>query len=98
MISCLNRHLGMLFLMACFGALMNPPPYILIGAIFLVMGLIVLPSTDKIIKQKFNREIKGGVKTVIVIVGFLLVCFVVPQVPLQSNSFSANYAEIAEPK
>lgn len=77
---------------------MNPPPYILIGAIFFVMGLLVLPSTDKMIEQKFNRKIKGGVKTVVVIVGFLLVCVVVPQVPLQTNSFSANYAEIAEPR
>ena len=98
MVSCLNRHLGMLFLMACFAALMNPPPYILIGAIFFIMGLVMLPSTNKIMKQKFDREIKGGIKTAVILAGFLLVCLVVPQVPIQNNSFSTNYAPIAESK
>lgn len=90
--SCISRSLGMLFLMACFGALMNPPPYILIGVVFLLMGLVLLPSTNKITKQKLNWEIKGGTKAVVVLVGFMLVCLVVPQVNLETTSFSINYS------
>lgn len=88
-----NKSLGILFFMACFGALMNPPPYLLIGFIFLLMGLIVLPSTSKFTQQKFNWAIKGGTKTTVVLVGFLLVCLVVPQVNLQTNSLSNNHFE-----
>ena len=95
-VSYLNRSLGMLFLMACFGALMNPPPYILIGVIFLVMGLVLLPSTNKLTQQKFNWEIKGGTKTIVVLAGFLLVCLVVPQVQLETTSFSTNYLHLEE--
>lgn len=88
-----SRSLGMLFFMACFGALMNPPPYILIGGIFLIMGLVLLPPTSKITKRRLNWEIKGGMKTIVVLVGFLLVCLVVPQVNLETNSFSLNYSD-----
>jgi hypothetical protein len=91
--SYLSRSLGMLFLMACFGALMNPPPYILIGGIFLIMGLVLLPPTSKITKRRLNWEIKGGIKTIVVLVGFSLVCLVVPQVNLETNSFSINYSD-----
>ena len=87
----ISRSLGMLFLMACFGALMNPPPYVLIGMIFLLMGLVLLPSTNKITKQKLNWQIKGGTKAVVVLVGFMLVCLIVPQVNLDTTSFSTNY-------
>ena len=90
--SYLSRSLGMLFLMACFAALMNPPPYILIGGIFLIMGLVLLPPTSKITKRRLNWEIKGGIKTIVVLVGFSLVCLVVPQVNLETNSFSINYS------
>lgn len=90
--SYLSRSLGILFLMACFGALMNPPPYIVISGIFLIMGLVLLPPTSRITKQKLNWEIKGGTKTMIVLGGFLLVCLVVPQVNLETNSFSINYS------
>ena len=96
MVFCLGRHLGLLFLMACFATLMNPPPYVLISVIFLVMGLVMLPSTNKIVKQKFRWEIKGGFKTIVVLAGLLLVCLVVPQVPAETNSFSNNYAGVAE--
>ena len=88
-----SRSLGMLFFMACFGALMNPPPYILIAGIFLIMGLVLLPPTSKITKRRLNWEIKGGMKTIVVLVGFLFVCLVVPQVNLETNSFSLNYSD-----
>lgn len=91
--SYLSRSLGMLFLMACFGALINPPPYIVIGGIFLIMGLVLLPPTSRITKQNFNWEIKGGTKTIIILGGFLLVCLVVPQVNIETNSFSINYSD-----
>lgn len=93
MIVPLSRSLGMLFLMACFGALMNPPPYFLIGGIFLIMGLVLLPPTSKITQQKLNWKIKGGTKTIVVLVGFLLVCLVVPQINLETNSFSIDYSD-----
>jgi multisubunit Na+/H+ antiporter MnhB subunit len=92
-VSYFNKSLGMLFFMACFGALMNPPPYILIGLIFLLMGLIVLPSTNKLTQQKLHWEIKGGTKTAVILVGFLLVCLVVPQVNLDVTSISINDSE-----
>ncbi|VEP15025.1 conserved hypothetical protein [Hyella patelloides LEGE 07179] len=95
-VSYLSRSLGMLFFMACFGALMNPPPYILIGIVFFIMGLVLLPSTNKITKQTFNWEIKGGTKATVLLVGFLLVCLVVPQVNLKTTSFSINYLEHKE--
>lgn len=88
-----NRTLGMLFFMSCFGALMNPPPYIVIGFIFFLMGLVVLPSTNKLTQQKFNWKIKGGAKATVVLVGFLLICLVVPQINLETNSFSINSSE-----
>ena len=91
--SYLSRSLGMLFLMACFAALINPPPYILISGIFLIMGLVLLPPTSKITKRRLNWEIKGGIKTIVVLVGFSLVCLVVPQVNLETNSFSINYSD-----
>jgi hypothetical protein len=92
-VSYFNKSLGIVFFMACFGALMNPPPYILIGLIFLLMGLIVLPSISRLTQQKLNWEIKGGTKSTVVLVGFLLICLIVPQVNLQVNSISINHSE-----
>jgi hypothetical protein len=89
-VSYFNKSLGILFFMACFGALMNPPPYILIGLIFFLMGLIVLPSTSKLTQQKLNWEIKGGTKTAVILVSFLLICLVVPQVNLEVTSISGD--------
>ena len=89
----LSRSLGILFLMACFGALMNPPPYILIAAIFFLMGLVLLPSTNKITKKRLNWEIKGGTKATAIIFGLMIVCLIVPQVHLEISPFSTNYSE-----
>ena len=91
--ACLSRSLGILFLMACFGALMNPPPYILIGAIFFLIGLVLLPSTSKITEQRLNWEIKGGTKATVILLGLIIVCLIVPQVHLETSPFSSNYSE-----
>ena len=80
MISRFNWFVGTLFLMAAFGALMNPPPYIAIAFLFFVMGLVILPSTDKLTQRYFNWQIRGGVKGTIVLVSFIIICSIVPQV------------------
>jgi H+/Cl- antiporter ClcA len=92
-ISDLNKSLGMLFLIACFVALINPPPYLLIGLIFLLMGLVVLPSNARFTEQKFDWKIKGGTKATIVLACFCLICLIVPQVNLETSSFTINYSE-----
>ncbi len=84
----LSRTLGMLFLMACFAALMNPPPYILIGTIFLLMGLVLLPSTNRLTRQQFNWTINLKTKSIIVLVGCILIYLVVPQVDPQPSPYS----------
>ena len=83
-----SQTLGILFLMACFGALMNPPPYILIGAIFLLMGLLLLPSTNQLTRQQFNWTINLKIRSIIVLVGCLLIYLVVPQIDPEPSPYS----------
>lgn len=87
-VSRLNWFLGTLFFMACFAALMNPPPYVVMATLFLVMGLVLLPPTSRITKQQFNWEINGGTKTAVILVGFILVYLFVPQVETKPSPFS----------
>lgn len=84
----LSWFLGTLFLMACFGALMNPPPYLIMATLFLLMGLILLPPTSKITQQRFNWKINGGTKVGVLIVGFILIYLFVPQVEPKPSPFS----------
>ena len=86
----LNWFFGTLFFMACFAALMNPPPYIAIGTLFFIMGLVLLPATSKITKKQFDWKIHGGVKTAVVLVGFILIYFIVPQVETNPSPFSSR--------
>lgn len=90
MISRLNWFIGTLFLMAAFGALMNPPPYIAIATLFFIMGLVLLPSTDKLSRRYFNWQIRGGVKSAIVLVSFIIICLIVPQVETNPARFSSS--------
>ena len=90
MISSLNWFLGILFFMAFFAAMMNPPPYVLLAAIFLVMGLALSPPTSKLTKQKFNWEINGGTKTAVILIGFILIYLFVPQVEPKPSPFSSR--------
>ena len=83
-----SRTVGILFLMACFAALMNPPPYILIGTIFLLMGLVLLPSTDQLTQQQFNWKIGSKTKSIIVLVGCILIYLVVPQIDPEPSPYS----------
>ena len=87
-VSGLNWFTGTIFFMACFGALMNPPPYIAIGLFFFVMGLVLLPPTSRLTKQQFNWEIDGRTKTIVVVIGFILIYLCVPQVETQPSRFS----------
>ncbi len=79
MTTSLSQTLGFLFLMACFGALMNPPPYLLIGANFLLMGLVLLPSTDQLLKQQLNLVLDTKIKSAIIFLGCILIYYLVPQ-------------------
>ena len=90
MISRLNWFVGTLFLMAAFGALMNPPPYIAIALLFFMMGLVLLPPTDKISRKYFNWEIKGGTKGTVVLLSFIIICLIVPQVETDPARFSTS--------
>ena len=83
-----SQTLGILFLMACFAALMNPPPYILIGTIFLLMGLILLPSTNRLTRQQFNWTINPKTKSIIVLIGCILIYLVVPQIDPKPSPYS----------
>ena len=96
MIARLNWFVGTLFLMAAFGALMNPPPYIVISILFFLMGLVLLPSTNKIAKQYLNWKIKGGTKGVILLISFIIICLIVPQVETQPGRFSQRFVEPIE--
>lgn len=80
MISRFNWFLGTLFLMAAFGALMNPPPYVAIAILFFLMGVVLLPPTDKLTRRYFNWQISGGIKGTIILVSFIVICLIVPQV------------------
>lgn len=96
MIARLNWFVGTLFLMAAFGALMNPPPYIVISILFFTMGLVVLPSTNKITKQYLDWEIRGGTKGAIVLISFIIICLIVPQVETDHSKFSHRLADHIE--
>lgn len=90
MISRLNWLIGTLFLMAAFGALMNPPPYIAIAILFFMMGLVLLPPTDKIFLKYFNWQIRGGTKGTVVLISFIIICLIVPQVETDPAKFSTS--------
>ena len=96
MIAHFNWFVGTLFLIAAFGALMNPPPYIAISILFFIMGLVLLPSTNKITKQYLDWEIKGGAKGAIVLIGFIVICLIVPQVETDPSKFSHRLADQIE--
>lgn len=80
MVSRCNWFLGMLFLMAAFGSLMNPSPYVAIAVLFFLMGLILLPVVDRLFKQYFKWQIHGGIKTMVILSSLVIICLIVPQV------------------
>ena len=87
-VSGFNWLAGTIFFMACFGALMNPPPYVAIAIFFFMMGLVLLPPTSRLTKQQFNWEIDGKTKTTVVAIGFILIYLCVPQVETKPSPFS----------
>lgn len=93
MVSRLNWFIGTLFLATAFGALMNPPPYIAIAFFFFFIGLVLLPSTDKLTKKYFNWQIKGGVKGTVVLTSLIIICLIVPQVETNPARFSIRPTE-----
>lgn len=84
----LNWFLGMLFTMAAFGALMNPPPYVAIALLFFLVGLILLPSIDNLVKLNFSGKINGGIKGAIVLTSLIIMCLIVPQVETNMALFT----------
>lgn len=90
MIYRLNWLIGTLFFMAAFGALMNPPPYIAIAVLFFMMGLVLLPPIDKLSQQYFNWKIKGGTKGTVILISFIIICLIVPQVETDPAKFSTS--------
>ena len=90
MISRFNWFVGTLFLMAAFGALMNPPPYIAIATLFFLNGLVLLPATDRLTQKYFQWQIEGGVKGAIVLICLVVVFLIVPQVETDTARFSID--------
>ena len=76
----LNWFFGILLFMACLAALMNPPPYIVMGMLFFLMGLVLLPATNKLTTQQFNWKINGRTKIAVILIGLILIYFFVPQI------------------
>ncbi len=97
MISRFNWFVGTLFLMAAFGALMNPPPYIAIAFLFFLIGLILLPPTDKLTQKYFQWRIKGGLKGAIILTCLIIICLIVPQVDTDQTRFSIRPVEKRSP-
>ncbi|HEY9772067.1 MAG TPA: hypothetical protein V6C71_26780 [Coleofasciculaceae cyanobacterium] len=95
MISHCNWFLGVLFLIAALGAIINPLCYIAIAMLFSLMGLVLLPPADKLRQHYFNWQIKGGVKRTIVLMSFVLICLITPQVEtdLAKISNPVNYLQ-----
>lgn len=90
MISRFNGLIGTLFLVAAFGALMNPPPYMAIACLFFGIGLVLLPPTDKLTKRYFDWQIKGGTKGAIVLTCLIIICLIVPQVETNPTKYSTH--------
>ncbi|BAZ45601.1 hypothetical protein NIES4102_26270 [Chondrocystis sp. NIES-4102] len=90
MISRLNSWTATLFWVAAFGALMNPPPYIAIAFLFFSMGLVLLPSTDKLTQRYWQSKIKGGTKGAIVLTCLIIICLIVPQVETDPARYSSQ--------
>ncbi|MEM7760698.1 MAG: hypothetical protein AAF298_21585 [Cyanobacteria bacterium P01_A01_bin.40] len=90
MVSRFNWFLGMLFLMAAFGSLMNPAPYVAIALLFFLMGLILLPAVDKLIRQYFQLQINGGIKSIVILTSLVVVCLIVPQVEPNTSKLFTN--------
>ena len=93
MISWFNWFFGTLFLMAAFGASMNPPPYVAIALLLFLIALVFQPSTDKLIKLDLNQQIKGGAKGAIVLSSLLIICLIVPQVSTDTARLFSNPVE-----
>lgn len=93
MIYRLNWFVGTLFLMAAFGALMNPPPYLAISILFFLMGLVLLPPTNELSQKYLNWKIKGGAKGTVVLICFIVICLIVPQVETDPAKFSTTPIE-----
>jgi|GEM_PF-2683285 len=60
MISRCNWFLGIVFLTAAFGALINPSLYIAISLLFFLIGLLLLPPTDKLTCSYSNQRSPAG--------------------------------------
>ena len=80
--------LGLAFLSAALGALLNPPLYIAIAFLFCLIGLMLLPTTNKLVDSYFNWQIRGGVKRTVVLTSLIVICLIVPQVETNTAIFT----------
>ena len=93
MISRSNWFIKILFFIAAFGALMNPPPYIAIAFLGLIIGLVLFPPTDKFTQQYFKWQIKGGIKGTVLLLSLIIICLIVPQIETNPGRFSIRPVE-----
>ena len=73
---------------------MNPPPYVVIALLFFLVGMMLLPTTDKLTCSYCNWRIKGGIKGTIILVSLIIVCLIVPQVETNAEIFTSPIEDL----
>ncbi|MEM8718606.1 MAG: hypothetical protein AAGE84_04765 [Cyanobacteria bacterium P01_G01_bin.39] len=48
------------------------------------------PVVEKLIQQHFQRQIKGGIKSIIILTSLLIMCLIIPQVDTNTSRLFAN--------
>lgn len=89
MISRCNWFIGIVFLSTALGTLVSPSPYIAITLLFLLISMILLPTTDKWANRYFDWQTKIGIKRTIVLVSLIIICLIVPQVETNAAIFTS---------
>lgn len=89
MISRRNWLIGIIFLTAAFGALINPPSYIAIALLLFLIALMLLPTIHQQTNSYLNWQLKGDIKRIIILFSLIVVCLIVPQVETNTAIFTS---------
>lgn len=89
MISRRHWFLGIAFLTAAFGAVINPSPFLAIALLFCLASLSLFPIRNQLSSNYLNLGVKGGVKGAIVLLSLIAMCLLVPQVETNTAVFTS---------